>query len=56
MLLGADPAPVNPDFFERRIEDVNASVSRELYEALKQGGILDERDYIITDPRGGAGA
>jgi zinc transporter 2 len=50
-LLGADPTPLSPGFFAQRVEEINATVSAQLYEALKAGGVLDEHGYLPLDPR-----
>lgn len=50
-LLAADPTPLTPDFFTRRVEEINATVSAQLYDALKISGLLDEHGYLPRDPR-----
>lgn len=43
------PSPVFPERF-RRIAGLTAADSQNIYNALKQNGFLDARDFLINDP------
>lgn len=44
------PSPVYPERFWR-INGLTAQDSRAIYDALKQNAFLDERDYLIENPK-----
>jgi hypothetical protein len=51
VLLAADAKPLRPQFFSDRIEGISGDVSKQLFDALKGGGFLDDHNYLIEDPR-----
>lgn len=45
------PLPLTPTFMTERVDFFGSEQSIAVFEALKEGGALDQSGFLITDPR-----
>lgn len=46
-----EPLPLSGTFFLARIEDVSVELSGQVFQAFKDGGLLDDKGLLKADPR-----
>jgi len=47
----AKPIPLTASFFSSRITGITPDVSSEIFQALRTNGFLDDKGYLVGDPR-----
>eukprot|EP01004_Peranema_trichophorum_P005505 NODE_4362_length_1179_cov_53.969697_g3853_i0.p1 GENE.NODE_4362_length_1179_cov_53.969697_g3853_i0~~NODE_4362_length_1179_cov_53.969697_g3853_i0.p1 ORF type:complete len:348 (+),score=65.73 NODE_4362_length_1179_cov_53.969697_g3853_i0:58-1101(+) len=46
------PMPLSPDFFSNRVPEISPPLSAAIYKALVNASYLNEKGFLIEDPRG----